>query len=388
MPAEIAPSRSPVQSCAAPVRIRREQGEGVNVVTLESGGISEFHLTVTPLKGESIGGLAKRVAGLLHSRDAMTVRLVVFGRAAEYPAALETLRHATGDPGLPVAWVDGAGCTDNAVAGIKLHAVAGTMIHTNDVHDMMIRIFDDAAGTHCIVNSILPARMPAPPARQTQEVFDKLDAGLATAGMTLKDVARTWFYLDDMLSWYGDFNRVRNEVFARNRLSPVRLPASTGVGGRNARGAALIASAWGFRPRDATCGLEHFAPSPEQCPATAYGSAFSRAVELRGPDFRRLLASGTASIARGGKTEHIGDTQAQIERSMEVMEAILKSRGMTFADTAFATAFIKHPADAPLFADWLARRGLESMPVVLAHCDICRDNLLFEIELEAVQTAG
>jgi enamine deaminase RidA (YjgF/YER057c/UK114 family) len=101
-----------------------------------------------------------------------------------------------------------------------------------------------------------------------------------------------------------------------------------------------------------------------------------------------LLVSGTASIARDGKTEHIGDARAQIERSMQVMAAILESRRMTFADTAFATAFFKRPADAPLFADWLARHGLQSMPVVCTGCDICRDNLLFEIELEAVQSGG
>jgi hypothetical protein len=61
---------------------------------------------------------------------------------------------------------------------------------------------------------------------------------------------------------------------------------------------------------------------------------------------------------------------------------------MTFADTVFATAFFKRPADAPLFADWLARHGQQSMPVICAGCDICRDNLLFEIELEAVQAGG
>ncbi len=73
---------------------------------------------------------------------------------------------------------------------------------------------------------------------------------------------------------------------------------------------------------------------------------------------------------------------------MQVVAAILESRRMTFADTAFATAFFKHSADAPLFADWQARHGLQTLPVVSTNCDICRDNLLFEIELEAVQADG
>src|ERR1039458_3172085 len=107
------------------------------------------------------------------------------------------------------------------------------------------------------------------------------------------------------------------------------FPASTGVGGRNPMGAALAAAAWAVRLHDPAAKVMHFAPSPEQCPASSYGSAFSRAVEIGSAGFRRLLVSGTASIASDGKTEHIGDAQAQIERSMQVMEAILEWRRMT-----------------------------------------------------------
>ena len=316
------------------------------------------------------------------------VRQFVFGSATAYQATLKTLRQALDDPELPVTWVEGAGCADHAIAGIQVHAVTGARVRTLGDHGVVTRIWNDALATRCVVNPILPARTQATPPEQAREVFEKLQTGLASAGMTMKDIVRTWFYLDDLLSWYGEFNRVRNDVFARNELRPPSLPASTGVGGRNPMGAALAAAAWAVRPHDPAVQVLHFAPSPEQCPASSYGSAFSRAVEIGCAGFRRLLVSGTASIARDGKTEHIGDTRAQIERSMQVVAAILESRRMTFADTAFATAFFKHPADAPLFADWLARHGLQSMPVVSARCDICRDNLLFEIELEAVQAGG
>jgi len=70
-----------------------------------------------------------------------------------------------------------------------------------------------------------------------------------------------------------------------------------------------------------------FCPVPEQCPASSYGSAFSRAVEIGSTGFRRLLVSGTASIGRDGKTEHIGDARAQIERSMQVVKPFLNRGG-------------------------------------------------------------
>lgn len=388
MPAKTVPSRSSAQSCPAPARIRRQHGDGLNLVAVESSPVSELHLTVTPMKSESINAMARRLAEALNSRDATVVRQIVFGSTAAYEATLKTLRQALEDPELPITWVEGAGCADNAIAGMQIHAVTGARVRTVGGNGVVSRTWDDALATHCMVNPILPARTQATPPEQAREVFEKLQAGLAAAGMTMKDIARTWFYLDDLLSWYGEFNRVRNDIFARNELRPDSLPASTGVGGRNPMGAALSAAAWAIRPHDEAAPVLHFAPSPEQCPASAYGSAFSRAVEIGCAGFRRLLVSGTASIARDGKTEHIGDTRAQIERSMQVVAAILESRRMTFADTAFATAFFKHPANAPLFTDWLARHGQQSMPVVHACCDICRDNLLFEIELEAVQAGG
>jgi len=388
MPAETVPSRDSIQSCAAPARIRRRHGDGLNLVAVESPPVSELHLTVTPMPGESINTMAKRLAEALNPWDATVVRQIVFGSAAAYEATLKILRQALEDPELPVAWVEGTGCGDNAIAGMQIHAVTGARVRTLGDHGVVTRIWDDAVATRCVINPILPAHTSVAPPEQAREVFERLQTGLASAGMTMKDIVRTWFYLDDILSWYGDFNRVRNDVFARNELQPPNLPASTGVGGRNPMDAALAAAVWAIRPHDPAAKVLHFAPSPEQCPASSYGSAFSRAVEIGCAGFRQLLVSGTASIARDGKTEHIGDVRAQIERSMQVAGAILESRHMTFADTAFATAFFKHPADAPLFADWLARHGLQSMPVVCARCDICRDNLLFEIELEAVQAGG
>jgi enamine deaminase RidA (YjgF/YER057c/UK114 family) len=388
MPAETAPSRSPILPSAAPARICHQHGDGLDLVAIESAPVSELHLTVTPMKGESIGTMAGRLAEALNPWEATVVRQIVFGSAAAYEATLKTLRQALEDPELPVTWVEGAGCADHAIAGMQVHAVAGARVRTLGGNGIVIRVWDDALAARCVVNPILPTRTQATPPEQAREVFEKLQTGLASAAMTMKDIVRTWFYLDDLLSWYGEFNRVRNNFFARNELRPDSLPASTGVGGHNPMGAALSAAAWAVRPHDEAAKVMHFAPSPEQCPAASYGSAFSRAVEIGCAGFRRLFVSGTASIARDGKTEHFGDTRAQIERSMQVVAAILESRRMSFADTAFATAFFKHPADAPLFADWLAQHGQQSMPVVSAGCNICREDLLFEIELEAVQAGG
>jgi enamine deaminase RidA (YjgF/YER057c/UK114 family) len=106
-------------------------------------------------------------------------------------------------------------------------------------------------------------------------------------------------------------------------------------------------------------------------------------MEINSGGWRRLLVSGTASIHPDGTTAWVGDANRQIQLTMEVIKALLNSRGMDFADITRATAYFEHPLFQPYFAAWCAAHDLEHMPVVATHCDICRDDLLFELEVDA-----
>ena len=97
MPAETLPSRNPSQYCAVPARIRREHGDGLDLVAVESARVSELHLTVTPRKGESIDAMAGRLADALNPLEATVVRQIVFGSPAACPATFKALRQALGD---------------------------------------------------------------------------------------------------------------------------------------------------------------------------------------------------------------------------------------------------------------------------------------------------
>src|ERR1019366_1387059 len=133
---------------------------------------------------------------------------------------------------------------------------------------------------------------------QVQQMFGNLEWALDQAGFELADVVRTWFYNDDILAWYGDFNRVRSAHYAGVKWRTGSLPASTGIGARNIDGAALVVAAWAMRPLDGAARAREVG-SPLQCPAPAYGSAFCRAMELDSGGCRRLFVSGTASIYPG-----------------------------------------------------------------------------------------
>ena len=129
-------------------------------------------------------------------------------------------------------------------------------------------------------------------------------------------------------------------------------------------------------------------PSVLQCPALDYGSSFSRAVEIACPGFRRLLISGTASISPEGETRHVDDPEAQVALTMEVVQAILASRRMGWEDVCRATAYFKEAAHASAFGRWRGRRPGRSFPAMVAKSTICREDLLFEIEVDAVNASA
>ncbi len=351
---------------------------------IESPLLSELHLTITPRPGEALTELVRRVAEILNARRATVVRQFVFGRVASYQPTLDAMRQALGDPGLPMTWVEGASCACGPIAGLQIHAITGAVVETLRCASRTLgRVWRDGVATHCVLDALSPTIPSARPSLQACDTLAQMATGLQQADMDLRHLARTWFYLDHLLGWYDDFNRARNDVFARGGLSPNRFPASTGVGARNPTGAAVTAVAWAIRPEH-TARLVRSVPSPRQCPAPNYGSAFSRAVEIQSAGFRQLLISGTASIAPEGHTVHAGDVRSQIHLSMEVTGALLESRGMSFADVTRATAYFKVETDAPAFADWQVRHEWPGLPLVCVGCDICRDDLLFEIELDAI----
>jgi len=343
----------------------------------------EFVLTVASRAGEGIAPVFSRLAAALRERDATVLKLMVYGSRAAHEEGVKMMRRYLGAIDWPVTWVEGASCEGSPLAGVQAFAIAGADLQRVVLNGRVVAsVFEDGGARHCLLGGLGPTDPTQPRATQACQTFENLATALGQAGFTLADVARTWFYNDDILAWYGDFNRVRTAHYARTLFHTGSLPASTGVEGSNPADAALVMGAWAVQPLDNATRVAEV-ESPLQCPAPAYGSSFSRAMEIASGGSRRVLISGTASIAPGGETLWPGDTRKQIELTMEVVAAILRSREMNLGDVTRATAYFKHPADAELFAKWLEKRELQTMPYVPVHCDICRDDLLFELELDA-----
>ena len=218
--------------------------------------------------------------------------------------------------------------------------------------------------------------------QQTSRMFQQAAEMLQQAGLVWTDVVRTWIYLDELLQWYGDFNRIRTEYFDVSCVFDGVVPASTGIGIGNLAGAACCMGLVAARPHDGCMSIQSV-DSPMQGSALDYRSSFSRAVEIVTTEARQLMISGTASIAPNGDTMHTGDVVKQIELTMQVVEAILKSRHMGWGDATRMIAYHKNPEYVTNFMNYCAAANIGLENCLFVHADICRDDLLFELELDA-----
>ncbi len=244
--------------------------------------------------------------------------------------------------------------------------------------------YADADAEYALLTGVLPADPTASPTKQTASVFEEIEAALNEVGMDFSNIARNWLYMDRILEWYDPFNRARDEFFRSRKVYDSMVPASTGIGSANLFGTAIAASTIAVKPKRPGSITVQSVDSPLQCTAQAYGSSFSRAVEIGAAGYRSLLISGTASIAPGGATAHIGDETKQLELTLDVVEAILQSRGMGWGEATRGVMYLKKPEFFKAWQQVREKRGIAEAPISAIVADICRDDLLVELELDAV----
>lgn len=319
------------------------------------------------------GDLRALVEGL--PAGAQVVRADVFGPAAPVTADC------------PVTWVCPIGPAASPLGGLYLQAVVGASVEPVRLDGRLVgTIIRTAEAVEFVGAGIGPADPHVPAPEQARQTYLRMEQALACVEMDFSHVVRTWLFLNDILSWYREFNAVRTAFFTERGVFDGLVPASTGIGGPNPYGWAIMSGLLAVKPLSERVQAQAV-PSPLQCPAPKYGSSFSRAVEVNMGTHRRLLISGTASIGPDGQTVHVGDIVGQVARTMEVIEAILVSRGMTWEDATRATAYVVEPADAAVFQRYLQQHELTDLPVVIANDTICRPDLLFELELDAVASS-
>ncbi len=362
--------------------VSRDHQPGLHVVVTNRGEVNEWFVLAYPLPGEDPMQVFSRAARALQERNAKILNHFVWHRKELQDEAKATWEAILGKTVWPVSWVvDPVG--EAPYGGTSIRAVSGMEVEFLALRDRPIGATYETDFAEYLFLGDLRVDNPATSrAQQSEQVLADIMTCLNQAGMTFADVMRTWFFNEDILDWYDDFNRIRTAFFHEHKVFDRVVPASTGIGSPNGAGTAQIASLIAAKPK-----TEDFSfypvPSPLQHSALEYGSSFSRAVEVSTPDRKHLFISGTASIDVEGKSIYVGSVKKQTEMTLDVVGEILKSRGMQWNNILQGVGYIRNSKDTDQVLEVFKRRKLQDIPILLSNNVICRDDLLFELELQA-----
>jgi len=214
-------------------------------------------------------------------------------------------------------------------------------------------------------------------------VFEKISKVLQSFQIQESAIARTWLYINDILQDYEKLNSARKQFFSKwHSAANHILPASTGIQGHLVGNKPLSIEFCAFSGEKVTI---RQISSPLQNEPTAYGKLFSRAVIVKFPRNKLLLISGTAAIDKAGLSVHIGNFENQMAFTLEIVAAILSQVKGDFSNVAQAVIYLKRSKDMRSCMQMLEQAGFpRDRALFQLDVDVCRDELLFEIEVTAL----
>lgn len=210
-------------------------------------------------------------------------------------------------------------------------------------------------------------------------------------------VLRFWNYMADInavtddLERYRQFNLGRQQAFAESGQAVAgNVPAACALG--TASGPLTITFLAGRQPSVAI-------ENPRQISAYDYpeqygprSPLFSRASVATVDQHRIFLLSGTASIV-GHETRHTGDVAAQTTESLANIAAVLTEANLkTNAQCALQAldyiVYIRHAEDIAQVRQIIEQQVGPAVRAAYVQADICRADLLVEIEGSAALSAN
>lgn len=233
--------------------------------------------------------------------------------------------------------------------------------------------------------------MPSALCRAGQQAYENLFRVLGEEGYP--HLWRLWNYLADIngetdgLERYRQFNMGRHQAFEEaGRLAMESIPAASALG--VAGGPLSVAFLAGRTPAEPV-------ENPRQLSAYRYpqeygprSPTFSRAALARLPGVEWLFVSGTASIV-GHRSVHPDDPAAQTREIVTNLEAVLAAANRRSAGPAYrldelgARVYVRRPEDLAVVRAELERALGAGAELVYVLADVCRADLLVEVEAQA-----
>lgn len=361
---------------------------------------TEYHVTAAIEGGMTVSEAAEaaygRVAALFIDKGIQPIQEKVYGLSAVREIVLQTrdaiFRGRGLDRTMPITWIEGTpvnGCDFVGVQvwGIAPHGGDPAVVTVEDPVNGRARLWKGNGFRMLHLPAVRTSTLVRDPAEQARQMFLNVRFGLQSHGFRYTNVVRTWIYAARLLEWYGDLNRVRTAIYRDAGLGlpgGVPFPASTGIMGRcDDEECFMDVLALDTNGSDAAS-AEAIHHSPRQDSSFNYGSAFSRGMVLNIEGRKTVHISGTASINRSGESVYLGDAEHQSLDTLMSIAAILEEHGGTLQNITSATLFCKNAEAYHAWERATKLLGVPALPKVCVIADVCRDNLLVEMEAVAV----
>ncbi len=220
----------------------------------------------------------------------------------------------------------------------------------------------------------------------TEDAYHRLFSLVQTAGFA--HPFRIWNFMPQINDGQGDqevykkFCVGRQRAFDRLQLAQHQYPAASALGHHSA-GAVIYLLAH----RQAGQHHENTRQEAAYRYPRQYGPSspsFARATSLSMHGQPQLFISGTASIL-GHDTKAAGNLEQQLEITLDNIRYLVEHTGFARAALGAIRVYLRNTEDYPAARAFLATH-FPSTVINYLHADICRDNLLVEIEA-ATQSA-
>jgi enamine deaminase RidA (YjgF/YER057c/UK114 family) len=392
--------------------IRKESETGLGYSVVELGPVRHVFAAATPRQGKSIRQQVQDALGTIgtlikeeSAPGSIVMQSVFLKDSADETACREIMRDFYGKDMPATTYIPQPPCDDKllAIEALGVGRGLGEVEIIRKDEQTVITRHDGITWVH--VGNAHAKTASGSVYDRAISAFRRADELLAAAGFRFDEVVRTWLYLGDITGMEGDeqryreLNRARTDFFRDVKFAagmamrggkPV-YPASTGIGADGKDVTISCIAMRHNRPGATLVPLENPRQTSAYDYAHQYGSEspkFCRAMAVAAGNYATTFVSGTASIT-ASETRHPDDIRRQTSETLDNIEALIAADnfrnhglggfGAKLSDLAMARVYLKRQADyAEARAICTARLG--DLPTIYAVGDICRSELLVEIE--------
>jgi enamine deaminase RidA (YjgF/YER057c/UK114 family) len=393
--------------------IREASPPAIECSIVEGHGVRHLFAAVAPHRGDTLSqqvdDVLRAIATLMeeeNARGSIVTQSVFLKDPADAAVCRQMMRDFYGRQLPATTYVFQPPCNGKLLQ-VEIVAVIGGRSEVSidrRGERMVVAHYDGMTWGH--VGGVRPRTTADAVYDRSLSAFNLAGAALSVGGFHFDQVIRTWLYLGDIVGpegeteRYRELNRARTDLYEHLRFGgrliapgwqkPI-FPASTGIG---ACGKDLTVSCLALATDRSDVFIMPL-ENPQQTAAFDYAHQYG----VKSPKFARAMAvvagrhattfvSGTASIT-ASETQHVDDVEGQTRQTLSNIEALVAEHnfrqhgiaglGATLEDLVLARVYVKRPEDyAKIRAVCKARLG--QMPVIYTIADVCRPELLVEIE--------